>query len=107
MQPYLLSPFVKRLALLAMLAACQPSSTEAAPAYEAPTPEVSTVMVATRAVPRVRELPLGGLTVPAWAGLGDTLLLLSAVLSGVAALGFRSLKRRLEARASSRSAPER
>jgi hypothetical protein len=54
-----------------------------------------------------RELPLGGLTVPAWAGLGDTLLLLSAVLSGVAALGFRSLKRRLEARAPSRSAPER
>jgi len=48
---------VKRLALLVLLAACQPAATDAAPAYEAPTPEVSTVVVATRAVPRVRELP--------------------------------------------------
>jgi MFS family permease len=54
-----------------------------------------------------RELPLFGVGLPAWSGLGDSLLLLSAVLSGVAALGFRSLKRRLEARGVSRSAPVR
>ena len=45
-----------------------------------------------------RELPLIGLELPAWQGLGDTTLILSAVLSGVAALGFRSLKRRIERR---------
>ncbi|MDC0675179.1 efflux RND transporter periplasmic adaptor subunit [Nannocystis radixulma] len=57
MQPYFLSPFVKRLALFALLVACQPPPADAAPSYEPPPPEVSTVVVATRAVPRVRELP--------------------------------------------------
>ncbi len=45
-----------------------------------------------------RPLPFTELTLPAWAGLGDTLLILSAALSSVAALGFRSLKRRIERR---------
>ncbi|MCY1058614.1 efflux RND transporter periplasmic adaptor subunit [Nannocystis sp. SCPEA4] len=57
MQPYFLSPFVKRLALFVLLVACQPPPADAAPSYEPPPPEVSTVVVATRAVPRVRELP--------------------------------------------------
>lgn len=41
-------------------------------------------------------LPLGA-TVPSWSGLGDLLMPLAAVLSGVAAVGFRSLQRRIEA----------
>ncbi|MEX2208338.1 MAG: MFS transporter [Myxococcota bacterium] len=45
-----------------------------------------------------RPLPFTGLALPEWAGLGDTLLLLSAALSSVAAFGFRSLKRRIERR---------
>ncbi len=45
-----------------------------------------------------RPLPFSDLTLPAWAGLGDTLLILSAGMSSVAALGFRSLKRRIERR---------
>ncbi len=48
-----------------------------------------------------RAIPFTGLELPAWSGLGDTLLILSAVLSGIAALGFRSLKRRIERRAAS------
>ncbi|MBZ5711566.1 efflux RND transporter periplasmic adaptor subunit [Nannocystis pusilla] len=57
MQSCFLSPFVKRLALFALLVACQPPPADAAPTHEPPAPEVSTVVVATRAVPRVRELP--------------------------------------------------
>jgi hypothetical protein len=49
-----------------------------------------------------RELPWIGLGLPAWSGLGDTLLICSAAMSGIAALGFRSLKRRIEARAGAR-----
>jgi MFS family permease len=45
-----------------------------------------------------RPLPFTSLALPEWAGLGDTLLILSAGLSSIAALGFRSLKRRIEAR---------
>ena len=45
-----------------------------------------------------RPIPFTGLALPAWSGLGDTLLILSAVLSSVAALGFRSLKRRIDRR---------
>ncbi len=45
-----------------------------------------------------RELPLVGASLPAWSGIGDSLMLASALLSGIAALGFRSLKRRIESR---------
>ncbi|WAS92465.1 efflux RND transporter periplasmic adaptor subunit [Nannocystis punicea] len=62
MQPRLLSLFVKRLALLVLLVGCQPTTTEAAPSHEPPSPEVSTVVVETRAVPRVRELPGRGVS---------------------------------------------
>jgi MFS family permease len=42
--------------------------------------------------------PLPGLGVlPAWDGLGQGLMLLSAALSGISALGFRSLQRRISA----------
>lgn len=57
MQPYLSSSFVPGLALLALLVGCEPSATHAAPASEPPVTEVSTVVAATQAVPRVRELP--------------------------------------------------
>ena len=42
------------------------------------------------------ELPLG-VTLPAWSGLGELLMPLAAVLSGVSAVGFRNLQRRIEA----------
>jgi MFS family permease len=42
------------------------------------------------------ELPLG-VTLPAWSGLGELLMPLAAVLSGVSAVGFRILQRRIEA----------
>jgi hypothetical protein len=45
-----------------------------------------------------RAIPGLGVELPAWSGIGDSLLATSAVLSGVAALGFRSLRRRIEAR---------
>jgi hypothetical protein len=42
------------------------------------------------------ELP-GGFTLPAWGGMGDRLMLLAAAMSGVSALGFRSLQKRISA----------
>jgi hypothetical protein len=41
-------------------------------------------------------LPLE-VSLPAWSGLGDLLMPLAAVLSGVSAVGFRFLQRRIEA----------
>ena len=41
-------------------------------------------------------LPLG-VTLPAWSGLGELLMPLAAVLSGMSAVGFRNLQRRIEA----------
>jgi hypothetical protein len=45
-----------------------------------------------------REIPLVGVTLPAWTGMGDGLMLLSAALSGVSAIGFRRLQRLIERR---------
>ncbi len=42
-------------------------------------------------------LPGLGVSLPAWDGLGEGLMLLSAVLSGISALGFRSLQKRISA----------
>jgi MFS family permease len=42
-------------------------------------------------------LPVLGVTLPAWAGLGDGLMPLAALMSGVSALGFRRLQKRIEA----------
>ena len=43
-----------------------------------------------------RPIPGTGLTLPAWSGLGDVLMLISALMSGLSALGFRLLKQRIE-----------
>jgi MFS family permease len=43
------------------------------------------------------RLPVLGVTLPAWDGLGDGLMPLAAVMSGVSALGFRSLQKRIAA----------
>ncbi len=43
-----------------------------------------------------RGVPGTGLTLPAWSGLGDLLMLVSAVMSAASALGFRRLQRRIE-----------
>jgi len=43
------------------------------------------------------EVPVLGVTLPAWDGLGDGLMPLAAILSGVSALGFRRLQKRIEA----------
>ncbi len=42
------------------------------------------------------SVPGTGLTLPAWSGLGDLLMLVSAAMSALSALGFRSLQRRIE-----------
>jgi hypothetical protein len=42
-------------------------------------------------------LPGLGASLPAWEGLGDGLMPLAALMSGVSALGFRSLQRRISA----------
>ncbi|PCC72368.1 membrane fusion protein, multidrug efflux system [Nannocystis exedens] len=57
MQPCSFSSFVHSLVLLALLVACEQPTADAAPAGEPPATEVATVVVATEAVPRVRELP--------------------------------------------------
>jgi hypothetical protein len=41
-------------------------------------------------------LPVG-VTLPSWSGLGDALMPLAAVLSGISALGFRRLQKRIAA----------
>lgn len=41
-------------------------------------------------------LPLG-FTLPAWSGIGELLMPMAAALSGVSAIGFRNLQRRIEA----------
>ncbi len=43
------------------------------------------------------RLPGLGVSLPAWDGLGEGLMPLAAVMSGVSALGFRSLQRRISA----------
>jgi hypothetical protein len=43
------------------------------------------------------SLPGLGVSLPAWDGLGEGLMPLAAVMSGVSALGFRSLQRRITA----------
>jgi MFS family permease len=43
-----------------------------------------------------RPLPGTGLTLPAWSGLGDLLMLVAAALSVLSALGFKRLQRRIE-----------
>ena len=43
-----------------------------------------------------RALPGTSLTLPAWSGLGDLLMLVSAVLSALSAIGFKRLQRRIE-----------
>lgn len=43
-----------------------------------------------------RPLPGTGLTLPAWSGLGDLLMILSAAMSVLSAIGFRRLQRRIE-----------
>lgn len=48
-----------------------------------------------------RELPGLGLTLPAWGGMGDSLMLASAALSALSALGFRRLQKLIERRAQS------
>jgi len=45
-----------------------------------------------------RELPGLGIPLPAWDGLGDVLMLVSAAMSGLSALGFRSVNRAIERR---------
>jgi MFS family permease len=42
-------------------------------------------------------LPVFGVTLPSWSGLGDGLMPLAALMSGSSALGFRSLSKRIEA----------
>jgi MFS family permease len=42
-------------------------------------------------------LPVHGVTLPGWGGLGDGLMPLAAVMSGISALGFRRLQKRIEA----------
>ncbi|HTO05456.1 MAG TPA: MFS transporter [Myxococcota bacterium] len=42
-------------------------------------------------------LPVLGVTLPGWDGLGDGLMPLAALMSGVSALGFRRLQKRIEA----------
>lgn len=43
-----------------------------------------------------RPIPGTGLTLPAWSGLGDLLMLISALMSGLSALGFRRLRQRID-----------